>query len=99
MGLTPIHFRLELSNGKSEEYRIRDGKIETRCRQNESSEEDHDWRELTPEQVTDLVDRNSPVAQWLNRRMGWKKLLRACLPEQTLQCFDALDNSEDRRAA
>ena len=58
----------------------------------------NEWRQLTPEQVSDLVARDSPVALWLNRRMGWKKLLQACLPEQTRQHFEALDR-EDRRAA
>lgn len=98
MALTPIHFRLELANGRAEEFRIRDGRIETRCLRKDPSEQDHEWRELTPEQVSDLVDRDSPVALWLNRRMGWKKLLRACLPEQTRQHFEVLDR-EDRRAA
>ena len=99
MALTPIHFRLELANGKAEEYRIRDGKIEARCVQNDPNEKDHQWSELTPGQVADHVNRNTAVASWLNRRMGWRPLLRACMTEQTLRCFEMLDNSDYRRAA
>ncbi len=39
------------------------------------------WRQLTPEQLSTHVERNTVVAKWLERRLGWRRLLRACVGE------------------
>jgi hypothetical protein len=39
------------------------------------------WRQLTPEQLRTHVERNTVVARWLERRLGWRQLLRACVGE------------------
>jgi hypothetical protein len=82
MTLIPMTLRLEARDGSaSEEYRIYDGEIEVRELQ--PTEDDWDWHRLTPEQLSDHVKRNTVVAQWLNQRLGWRRLLRACVADQT----------------
>ena len=96
--LTAIHLRLQIPNGVSEEYRVRDGHIEVRQLQDDPTQDDLHWLRLTPEQVADHVNRNTVVAQWLTRRIGWRRLLRACIREESIRYLDMV-NSEDRRAA
>ncbi len=36
---------------------------------------------LTPEQLSIHVERNTVVAQWLERRLGWRRLLQACVDQ------------------
>jgi hypothetical protein len=60
------------------EYRINDGKVEARilgC----VSDQESAWWELTPEQLSSHVRRNTAVARWLERTLGWRPLLRACV--------------------
>jgi hypothetical protein len=59
-----------------EEYRIRNGKVETRVL---GSGQDSVWLELSPEQLSSHVRRNTSVARWLERSLGWRRLLRACV--------------------
>jgi hypothetical protein len=59
-----------------EEYRIRNGKVEARVL---GSGQDSVWLELSPEQLSSHVRRNTPVARWLERSLGWRRLLRACV--------------------
>jgi hypothetical protein len=60
------------------EYRIKDGKVEARildC----GSDQESAWWELTPEQLSIHVRRNTAVARWVERTLGWRPLLRACV--------------------
>ena len=98
MALIPTHLRLEAETGSAEEYRICDELIEVRELQSPSGE-NSEWHQLTPEQLTDHVKRNTVVAQWLERRLGRRRLVRACLGEQTLYSFGIAENTADRRAA
>ena len=59
------------------EYRIKDGKVEARVLDHGSAH-DRVWRELSPEQLSSHVRRNTAVARWLEQRLGWRRLLRAC---------------------
>ena len=98
MALTATHLRVESPNGVSEEYRICDGYIEVRHLQRNSTEYDQ-WHRLNPKQVADHVNRNTVVAQWLMRRLGWRRLLRACVTEESVRHLDMLDIPADRRVA
>ena len=69
MALIPMCLRLEAGSGSAKEYRIRDEMIEVRQLQSPSGDESQ-WHQLTPEQLTDHVKRNTVVAQWLKRRLG-----------------------------
>jgi hypothetical protein len=37
---------------------------------------------LTPQQLSTHVERNTVVAQWLERRLGWRRLLQACVSQE-----------------
>ena len=53
------------------DYRIEKDRVESR-RLNTA------WRQLAPEEISSHVMANTVVAEWLRRRMGLHKLLRAC---------------------
>ena len=97
MAIVPMHFRLEATGG-IEEYRIHNGDVEVRQLQY-PIEEDRVWYRLTAEELKRHVDRNTVVAQWLKRRMGWRPLLRACVAEQNLYHLDNEAHAADQRAA
>jgi hypothetical protein len=74
-----IHLRLEARNSfPAKEYRIKRGSVEVRTFDCES---DHMgiWSRLTPEQLSTHVKHHTVVARWLERRLGWRRLLRACV--------------------
>jgi hypothetical protein len=65
------------------EYRIENGYVESRtletvaeCR----TTTDQQWQRLTPEQLSSHVLADTVVAQWLRKRMGVHRLIRACSP-------------------
>ncbi len=64
------------------EYRVtKDGRIEARlldC----GFEQESEWREVSPEQLGIHVRRNTAVAQWAERHLGWRKLLWVCVGEE-----------------
>jgi hypothetical protein len=97
MSAIPISLRLETPDGTAmEEYRIRDGAIELRrC----SDLGDDGWHRLTPAQLTDHVNRKTLLAQWLERRLGWRRLLRACIGEENSRQFENDSRPADRRIA
>jgi hypothetical protein len=97
MAIVPMHLRLEAADG-IEEYRIHDGDVEVRQLQY-PIEEDRVWYRLTAEELKRHVDRNTVVAQWLKRRMGWRPLLRACVAEHNLFHLDAAESTANRSAA
>jgi hypothetical protein len=61
------------------QYRINvDGRIETRILKSGSKEET-DWTTASPAQLSTHVTGNTVVARWLERNLGWRGLLRACV--------------------
>ena len=64
------------------EYRIKDGKVEARVL-DRGPARDNVWSELSPEQLSSHVRGNTPVARWLEGSMGWRRLLRACVGQQS----------------
>lgn len=94
-----MSLRLEAADGSSaEEYRIRDGNIERRQARPIDSE-DAAWRRVSPAELTRHVQRKTTVAQWLQRRIGWRRLLIACTNEEVLREVGFTGAVVDRRAA
>jgi hypothetical protein len=60
------------------EYRISDDKIEARIVAG-GRDQDRDWRAVSSEQLSSHVKNNTAVARWLERNLGWRRLLRACV--------------------
>jgi|SRR5579864_1020491 len=96
MALTARQLRLESPDGVSEDFRICDGHVEAR-QPHPDSTEDHEWYRLDPEQIADHVNRNTVLAQWLMRRLGWRRLLRACIREESVHYLDMVDVPAERR--
>jgi len=88
MPLGSMRLRLESGNGSpAKEYRIEDGNVEVRTLDLDGSPRRTGsiWWRLTPEQLSIHVERHSVVAQWLERRLGWRYLLQACVgPELSM---------------
>ncbi len=76
---------LESGDGSpAKEYRIEDGNVEVRTLDPEGGSirgTGSVWCRLTPEQLSIHVERNTVVAQWLERRLGWRRLLQACVDQ------------------
>ncbi len=83
MSLGSMRLRLESGDGfPAKEYRIEDGNVEVRTLDSEGGpvrRTESMWWRLTPEQLSIHVERNTVVAQWLERRLGWRRLLQACV--------------------
>jgi hypothetical protein len=81
-----MRLRLESVDGSpAKEYRINEGTVEVRTLDPEGGLEQLTaavWRHLTPEQLSIHVERNTVVAQWLERRLGWRRLLWACVGKE-----------------
>jgi hypothetical protein len=81
-----MSLRLESDNGSpAKEYRIEDGSVEMRMLDPEGvslRRAGSLWERLTPQQLSGHVDRNTVVAQWLERRLGRWRLLRACVTQE-----------------
>jgi hypothetical protein len=61
------------------EYRInKNGKIVARVLDCDT-EQGNDWTEVSPEQLSSHVKKNTVVARWLERNLGWRRLLQACV--------------------
>lgn len=87
MAPTTIRLRLEAQNGSDiEEYRVDCGRVEVRSVRSVGFDElrHTSWRPLTPQQLRTHVERNTVVAQWLQRRLGWRPLLQACVGYEPL---------------
>ena len=86
MSLGSMRLRLESGDGSPEkEYRIEDGNVEVRTLDPEGGSPGRTrsvWWRLTPEQLSVHVERNTVVAQWLERRLGWRRLLQACVGQE-----------------
>src|SRR5216683_3652923 len=74
----------------AKEYRIEDGNVEVRTLDPEGGSHQggshrrtgNVWWRLTPEQLSIHVERNTVVAQWMERRLGWRRLLQACVGQE-----------------
>jgi len=99
MSLMPMSLRLEAADGSAiEEYRIDQGAVEVR-RLSDFGDLGAGWRRLTSVQLRDHVNRKTLLAQWLERRLGWRRLLRACLDEENLWQVEDSGRSSDRNVA
>jgi hypothetical protein len=81
-----MRLRLELDNNSpAKEYRIEDGSVEVRMLHPEGvslRRPGSVWERLTPEELSNHVEHNTVVAQWLERRLGRRHLLRACVTQE-----------------
>ena len=77
---------LESGDGSpAKEYRIEDGNVEVRTLDPEGGSvrgTGSVWRRLTSEQLSIHVEHNTLVAQWLEHRLGWRRLLQACVDQE-----------------
>ena len=101
MTLMPTTLRLEAEDHTGvEEYRIYEGVIEVRKLQPSAENQSDDaWQRLTHTQLAEHVKDNTVVAKWLRHRIGWQRLLRACINPQTLAEYGISENTLDRYAA
>jgi hypothetical protein len=102
MALLPMSLRLEAADGSGgEEYRIHDGEIEVRKLGQRVEEIRHGvvWHRVTPGELSSHVHENTVVAQWLERRIGWRRLLWACANQESSNDAAASENTVDRYAA
>ncbi len=63
------------------DYRIENGCVESRSVETEcecGATTDQRWQRLTPEELSSHVMADTVVAQWLRKRMGVQRLIRAC---------------------
>lgn len=63
------------------DYRIESGCVESRTLEMATeggTTTEERWQRLTPEQLSSHVMADTVVAQWLRRRMGVHRLIRAC---------------------
>jgi hypothetical protein len=91
-----VRLRLETQDRSTgREYRVNEGKVEVRSLQ--SRGQDHSpegrWHRLTSQQLSIHVERKTVVAQWLERRLGWKRLLQACVGPETQDWVPAEDRA------
>jgi hypothetical protein len=94
--LSPMVLRVEAENGLLvEEYRILDREIQAREFQLKGA--DHaEWRTLSAAELTTHVMKRTVVSHWLQKRLGRRGLLRACVADQSALFGDA---ESERRAA
>ena len=60
------------------EYRIQDGQVEARILDGGPGQESG-WKIVSSERLSSHVKNNTAVARWLERNLGWRRLLRACV--------------------
>jgi hypothetical protein len=86
MSLENVRLRLQSGDGSpATEYRIEDGNVEVRTLDPEGGSVRRTgsvWWRLTPEQLSIHVEGNTVVAQWKERRLGWRRLLQACVGQE-----------------
>jgi hypothetical protein len=102
MALIPMSLRLEAADGLAgEEYRIYDGDVEVRnlLPRREGAGRGDAWHRLTPGQLSTHVERNTVVAQWLQRRLGWQRLLQKCVDLESANDAGPAESTQDRYAS
>ena len=66
----PAHLRVVEVDSAKNEYRIRQGQLEVRKLEGRRTSGSGDgWTAITPEEIRRHFALNSPVAQWLRKRM------------------------------
>ncbi len=60
------------------EYRVEDNRIESRSLGLGKDGVERPWTTVTPEQLSSHVLSGTVVAHWLQRRIGYRRLLLAC---------------------
>ena len=87
MAPASMRLRLEPADGSPvKEYRIMDGSVEVRMlapKGGPDTRAESAWLRLTPDQLSIHVERNTVVAQWLECRLGWRRLLQACVSQES----------------
>ena len=103
-----VRLRLEARDGSAtKEYRVDRGRIEVRNWQSRAAHDvaENSWQELNPEELSNHVERNTVVARWLERRIGWRRLLQACARDGPHQWrrgeedYSAAEDHDESRAA
>ncbi len=101
-----VRLRLEARNGSAtKEYRVDQGRIEVRTwHSRDGYDAENSWQELNAEEVSNHVERNTVVARWLERRLGWRRLLQACVSEGPREWkrgedYSAAEDHDESRAA
>jgi hypothetical protein len=80
------------------DYRIENGFVEKRTLETGaegSTEGEKGWQRLTPEELGSHVLVDTVVARWLSRRMGIRRLIRACTQDFS-PLNDLVQDSLDR---
>jgi len=74
------HLRLEPLDGSAPmEYKIEDETVEVRTLDPHAV--DH-WHTLSSNDLRTHVERRTVVAEWLQHRLGWRRLLQKCVNEE-----------------
>ena len=97
--------RLRIDSGDGShamDYRIQYGNVESRtleagCETNGESE--NQWHRLTSDQLSSHVMADTVVARWLRRRMGTRRLIRACNQEPPSLPSNGAQAQHDQSAA
>src|SRR5262245_56208791 len=84
MAYDNVRLRLESPDSSAaREYRLHDGRVETRREEADMAYAPEScWKRLTPQQVSDHVRHSTVVSYWLQRRVGWRRLLQMCVAEE-----------------
>ncbi|HKR85817.1 MAG TPA: hypothetical protein VJS37_16785 [Terriglobales bacterium] len=82
MPLIPSTLRVPTVDGGVDEYRISDGEIHVRECPSSGGAENAEWRKLRPAELANHVEKKTIVSQWLQQRLGWRGLLRACVADR-----------------
>jgi hypothetical protein len=101
MAQANVRLRLEAQDGSQiEEYRIYGGRVEVRNLHSYDPDDppDSNWRRVTQQQLRTHVERDTVVAEWLKRRLGWRPLLQACV-NQEMYAWKTTEDYVERDAA
>ena len=79
------------------EYRIEDGRVESRTLRNGLSE--RPWLPVTPEKLRFHVMADTALSRWLSRRMGIHRLIRACQDESSFFAGNEPSMQKNQQAA
>jgi hypothetical protein len=84
------------------DYRIEDGFVESRTLNRDEARSavaiEKQWQRLTPEQLASRVTTDRTVANWLLRRMGVHRLVRACSQDSSSANSPLLESSNPTAA-
>ena len=82
------------------EYRLEDDRVVSRIVEpvaGRSGDMEKPWKAVTSEELSSHVTSGTVVAQWLQRRMGYRRLLRACI-ETSSFANETLERSHPKAA-